>query len=191
MKLNVFVIFVAVLALLIFGIAAERKDAIREQYEQRLEAETKRFRTAEQVATLQEQLRGPPYVQPLDQAWISSGVGYRLDPMGGGTEALHRGVDLVGPIGAPVKAIMDGVVVEHWPAPDGYWHGHPVFGGLVVIDHGGFFVMYGHLKSSTVHQDQRVVAGQIIGELGDTGICTGPHLHFEIVVDPFRYLEGR
>lgn len=131
-------------------------------------------------------------VAALEQAWVSSGTGYRMDPMGGGTEGLHKGLDLVGAVGAPVMAVLAGVVVEHWPPPDGYYRGHPVFGGLVVIDHGeGLFALYGHLSATTVHEGWQVEAGQVIGGLGDTGITTGPHLHFEVVVDPLQYLEER
>ena len=134
----------------------------------------------------------PRYHQPLDQLWVSSGTGYRMDPMGGATESLHRGVDLVGPVGTPVVAVLEGVVVEHWPSPNTYWKGHPVFGGLVVLDHGdGLFSIYGHLNSTCVHEGWRIGAGEVIGQLGDTGIATGVHLHFEIVVDPLRYLEER
>ena len=138
------------------------------------------------------QVRPPPYHPPLEQSWVSSGCGYRMDPMGGGTEGLHKGLDLVGRRDSPVVAVLAGVVVEHWPAPDNYWRGHPVFGGLMVIDHGaGLFTLYGHLSASYVHEGYQVEAGQVIGRLGDTGIATGPHLHFEVVVDPLRYLEER
>lgn len=148
-----------------------------------------------EISRLEAQLEAakpPPFVHPLAGAWISSGVGYRMDPMGGGTESLHKGDDMVMPIGTPVRAALAGVVVEHWPAPDGYYRGHPVFGGLVVIDHGdGLFSIYGHLSSTCVHEGWRIGAGEVIGQLGDTGIATGPHLHFELVVDPIAYLEGR
>lgn len=137
-------------------------------------------------------LRPSTYCLPLEAAWVSSGTGYRMDPMGGGTEGLHKGVDLAGKIGASIKAALAGVVVDHWPAPDGYWHGHPIFGGFIVIDHGDeLFSLYGHLSGTDVHEGDWVEAGQVIGELGDTGIATGPHLHFEVVVNPLRYLEER
>jgi len=138
----------------------------------------------------------PPYRHPLDQLWVSSSVGYRMDPMGGGTEGLHKGVDLAGPIGAPVRAALAGVVAEHWLVPG--WHygkeyyGDPIFGGKIVLDHGdGLYSIYGHLSATFVHEDDYIEMGQVIGELGNTGISTGPHLHFELVVDPLRYLEER
>jgi len=148
-----------------------------------------------QVAELTEKLRPPPYCPPLETLWVSSGCGYRMDPMGGSTESLHKGVDLAGKVGTPVRAIMAGTVVEHWLVPGVHWgmiyHGHPVFGGYIIIDHGdGLFSCYGHLSATFVAEGRQIEAGQIIGELGATGIATGPHLHFEVVVDPLRYLEG-
>ena len=119
-----------------------------------------------------------------------------MDPMGGGTEGLHKGIDLAGPVGTPVRAALAGVVADHWLVPG--WHygkeykGDPIFGGLIVIDHGdGLFSLYGHLSATFVHEDDYIEAGQVIGELGNTGISTGPHLHFKLVVDPLRYLEGQ
>jgi len=137
-----------------------------------------------------------PYSPPLPQLWISSGTGYRMDPMGGAEESLHKGVDLVGPVGMPVTAVLAGVVAEHWLVPG--WHygkeyyGHPTFGGMIVLDHGeGLYSIYGHLSETEVHEGDYVKMGQKIGELGNTGISTGPHLHLELVVDPLRYLERK
>ncbi len=126
-----------------------------------------------------------PLQPPMLAYGRSSGVGYRLNPMGGGDSALHRGVDLVGPPGCAILAAAPGVVVEHWPAPGGKWKGHPTFGGYIVLDHGnGVFTLYGHMSRTYVHTGQRVTAGQIIGRQGATGDATGEHLHFELVVDP-------
>jgi murein DD-endopeptidase MepM/ murein hydrolase activator NlpD len=135
-----------------------------------------------------------PHSPPLEQAWISSGTGYRMDPMGGGTEGLHKGLDLAGPVGTPVNAVLAGVVAEHWLVPGWhygkYYHGDPILGGKIVLDHGGgLFSIYGHLSKTEVHEGQYIKMGQKIGELGNTGISTGPHLHLEIVVDPLRYLD--
>lgn len=144
-----------------------------------------------QVQSLQEQLRPTPFFEPLEKLYISSGCGYRLDPMGGGTEALHHGIDLAASVGTPVRAVRDGIIKEHWVPPDGkYWKGHPVMGGLLVIDHGEFFAKYGHLSKTFVHEGNYVKAGQIIGLVGNTGISTGSHLHFEIVVNPLEYLRA-
>lgn len=192
MKWEYWLIVLVLLLLTALGGMAAFNTAIERQWEQIMDKGRQIFKLGEQVASLQDQLRPQPYHQPLEQAWVSSGCGYRMDPMGGGTENLHKGVDLVASIGTPVVAVLAGVVVEHWPPADGYYRGHPVFGGLVVIDHGkGLFTLYGHLAESYVHEDYQVEAGQTIGRLGETGITTGPHLHFEVVVDPIRYLEER
>jgi murein DD-endopeptidase MepM/ murein hydrolase activator NlpD len=128
---------------------------------------------------------------PLDSYWISSASGYRNDPMGGKEEMqLHKGLDLVGPHRAPVKAAAAGVVVEHWPAPNGYFKGHPIYGGLLVIDHlDGTLTLYGHLSTTYVSTGDRVEAGEIIGRQGNTGISTGEHLHFELIVNPLIYFS--
>ncbi|MDY7027971.1 MAG: M23 family metallopeptidase [Spirochaetota bacterium] len=140
-------------------------------------------------AILTRRLQPAPYETPIGEAVMTSGCGYRMDPMGGGTEGLHKGVDLVGKEGSPIKAALSGRVVEHWPAPDGYYTGHPVYGGLVVIETDGLFMLYGHLEDTQVHEGEWVEAGDDIGVMGDNGVSTGPHLHFEVVVDPLKYLE--
>jgi len=196
MKWNHWIIVVVVLLLMALGRMAGFNTTIGQQQEQLAEKERDVAVLEAQVAALEEQLQPKPYHLPLEQVWVSSGCGYRMDPMGGGTEGLHKGVDLAGPIGTPVRAVLAGVVVDHWLVPGWHYgkeyHGHPVFGGLVVIDHGdGLFTLYGHLSATCVHEDWHIEAGQVIGELGNTGISTGPHLHFEVVVDPLRYLEER
>lgn len=142
--------------------------------------------------------RPAPWVSPVDPLYVSSGVGYRTDPMGGSEgERLHKGVDIPGKIGTPIRAPRPGVVVEHWLVPGRVvagvtYRGHPVYGGLIVLSHGdGLYSLYGHLSRTDVHTGQWVEAGQVIGALGDTGIATGPHLHWEIVVDPLKYLETK
>ena len=131
------------------------------------------------------------FIAHLDDYWISSHFGYRTDPMGGNSESqLHKGIDLVGPHHAPVKAAADGVVVEHWPAPNGFYKGHPIYGGLVVINHqDGTHTLYAHLSSTYVSEGDRVKAGRTIGRQGNSGKSTGEHLHFEIVIDPLTVMH--
>jgi murein DD-endopeptidase MepM/ murein hydrolase activator NlpD len=131
-------------------------------------------------------------VPPMAVYGVSSPVGYRVKPMGGGEEALHRGADLVGPKGAAVMAAAPGVVVEHWLVPG--WHGgklysgHPVYGGMVLISHGGgVYTLYGHLGATYVHEGMRVEAGRVIGRQGSTGMATGEHLHFELIANPLLF----
>lgn len=133
---------------------------------------------------------------PMERYVISSGMGYRMNPMGGGEQSFHEGIDMVGPHSSAILAAGDGVVVEHWPAPGTIgrggrvFRGHPVFGAKIVIDHGnGVWTVYGHMSRTFVHEGQHVTAGQIIGIQGRTGDATGEHLHFECKIDP-RLLFG-
>uniref|UniRef100_A0A6M3LZV0 Putative peptidase n=1 Tax=viral metagenome TaxID=1070528 RepID=A0A6M3LZV0_9ZZZZ len=124
-------------------------------------------------------------MSPLREYTESSGFGYRADPMGGSIERLHAGRDLRGPHNAPVLAAADGIVREVWPPPDGYYTGHPVYGGMVRVEHtGGVFTLYGHMSAVVVTEGQPVWVGQRIGTQGSTGLSTGEHLHFEVVAAP-------
>ncbi len=125
-------------------------------------------------------------VNPLPGAPISSPFGYRIHPIYGDSR-LHTGVDLSAPEGTPIRAAGSGVVVSAgWI--DGY-------GNATIIDHGnGLATLYGHQSSMAVSAGQRVTQNQVIGRVGCTGSCTGPHLHFEVrvngrPVDPMPYIS--
>jgi murein DD-endopeptidase MepM/ murein hydrolase activator NlpD len=134
---------------------------------------------------------------------ISQGFGptdFALEPpfaFGGVTYPhFHTGLDIAGPLDAPVHAAADGVVVIAGASTDS--QGHLVgYGNYVVIAHGGKMVtLYGHLDGLLVHPGQAVHAGDVIGSVGSTGYSTGPHLHFEVRVggflaDPMKYLTGQ
>jgi len=135
---------------------------------------------------------------PMAEYAISSPTGVRQSPMGGGEVGLHKGCDLVGPEKAPVLAAAPGIVIDHYPPPGtprpegGTYGGHPVFGGYIVIDHGGgVYTLYGHLRQTKVHIGWYVECGQPIGVQGSTGISAGEHLHFEVIVDPEAAIRGR
>ncbi len=105
---------------------------------------------------------------------------------------MHEGVDLAGPLGSPILAVGDGVVVAAGPASG--------FGRWVVIRHGnGDYSIYGHMYSYLVTVGQRVRAGQHIADIGANGRSTGPHLHFGIAhgsatgpyEDPVPWLKAR
>jgi murein DD-endopeptidase MepM/ murein hydrolase activator NlpD len=94
-----------------------------------------------------------------------------------GFSSWHTGVDLASSVGAPVKAANGGVVIfAGWNS----WG----YGNTIVLSHGPFSTLYGHLSSINVGCAQVVSAGQVIGGVGSTGNSSGPHLHFEI-----RYLD--
>ena len=123
---------------------------------------------------------------PVNHARISSGWGWRVQPVLGGRE-FHRGIDYAAPIGTPVHAAMDGTV----SLCD--WHGG--YGRVVEIRHGhGLRTRYGHLSrfAPAIHPGSHVHRGQVIGYVGSTGLSTGPHLYFEIWkhgvrVNPLRH----
>jgi murein DD-endopeptidase MepM/ murein hydrolase activator NlpD len=137
-----------------------------------------------------------------DDYVISSPFGYRKSVMGGLEDGLHRGADLV-PISitkdkkAEVKilAVEDATVYVVFGPPGSFdkngnkLHGHPLFGGMVILYHGdGWYSLYGHMKETWVRTGQRVKKGQPIGLVGSTGQSTGPHLHFELDRDPMCFL---
>ena len=115
---------------------------------------------------------------PLDVFRISSNFNpNRRHPILN-TIRAHKGTDYAAPTGTPVRATADGKVT--WAARNGS------FGNLVVIEHSGAFqTKYAHLNNyaNGVRKGSRVKQGQIIGYVGSTGGATGPHLHYEFVVN--------
>jgi len=122
---------------------------------------------------------------PLASLRVSSGFGYRVHPIYGSVR-LHTGVDLSASSGTPIRAAAGGVV-----ASAGWLGG---YGNAVVIDHGGGrATLYAHQSAMNVRPGQEVDKGEVIGRVGCTGSCTGPHLHYEVrlngnPVDPSPYL---
>jgi len=96
----------------------------------------------------------------------------------------HVGVDYAAPTGTPVVACQNGKVLE---AKNGVTWG-PSYGNAIVIDHGGGVrAVYGHLSKIEVKAGDVVKAGQQIGLVGSTGNSSGPHLHLEARISPFKY----
>jgi len=116
---------------------------------------------------------------------LSSTFGSRPDPFTG-VVRFHNGVDIVSRVGTTVGAAMAGSV-----AAIGF---NANYGRYIFLQHSGYQTMYAHLNRIAVSTGQRVAQGQKIGELGNTGYSTGPHLHFSIYrgsepVDPLRFLK--
>lgn len=96
----------------------------------------------------------------------------------------HVGVDFAAPTGTPVMACKNGKVLE---AKEGVTWG-PSYGKAVVIDHGdGVRAVYAHLSEIGVKSGDKVTEGQEIGKVGSTGNSSGPHLHLECRLSPFKY----
>lgn len=127
-----------------------------------------------------------PSARPVDVV-PGSGFGFRLDPFTG-RPALHTGLDFPADVGTPILAAAGGVVT----ADDI----HPAYGRVVEVDHGGGLVTrYAHTSRVLVKPGDIVKRGQTIAEVGNSGRSTGPHLHFEVLLDgvpqnPARFLAS-
>lgn len=101
-----------------------------------------------------------------------SGFGYRIHPVYK-IKKFHAGLDFPARVGTAIQAPGDGVVTETG------WH--QGYGNCVKISHGfGYVTLYGHMSRINVRPGQKVTKGQKIGEVGDTGLSTAPHLHYEV-----------
>ena len=188
--------WLAILLLIVLGIRGRLEVRIQNQEQKIFELEHDIKIEMDKIIYLKERLEPLKYMQPLEQIDISSSTGIRVNPMGGGKEKLHKGLDLKGETGDSVYSVLPGIIVGNWMPPGWYgvkyYYGHPVLGGCIIIDHGNYlYSIYGHLSITIVREDQWVEAGEKIGELGNTGPSTGPHLHFEITMDPLKYLNER
>ena len=149
-----------------------------------IRVEEYRQKAEEWVRSQEEAANTSGYVWPT-AGTVSSGYGTRLHPILG-VYRLHGGVDLGTAHGQQVYAARPGVVITAGP-----WGG---YGNAVVIEHGdGFSSVYAHLSAVTVSAGTLVRALDQVGNLGSTGLSTGPHLHFEIrrygvAVDPLGFL---
>jgi murein DD-endopeptidase MepM/ murein hydrolase activator NlpD len=127
-----------------------------------------------------------PSSRPIDVP-VGSGFGFRADPFTG-RGALHTGLDFPSPIGTEIHAAAGGVVRTA--------EMHPEYGLMLEIDHGnGLVTRYGHTSKILVKVGDLVKRGQVVADVGTTGRSTGPHLHFEVLVDgvpqdPQRFLAG-
>ncbi|MGB0956037.1 MAG: M23 family metallopeptidase [Panacagrimonas sp.] len=124
---------------------------------------------------------------PVANGYMSSAFGMRRDPFTG-RRTMHHGVDFAGRAGSGIYAVAGGVVT-HAGTRGGY-------GRLVEINHGnGYITRYGHNRKVLVEAGERVVKGQRISLMGSSGRSTGPHVHFEVLlngkkVNPAQYIRA-
>jgi len=169
-------------------IATARKlDVLKKQ----LFVQSKSFDDVIDLAKNKEQmLASIPSIQPIsinDVRRIGGFYGMRIHPILK-IFRMHDGMDFTAPIGTDVYATGDGVVsdIQRSRARRGY-------GNLIEIDHGyGYKTIYAHLEDIKVRPGQRVKRGDVIGTVGNTGLSTAPHLHYEIrkvgrSVNPINY----
>lgn len=113
------------------------------------------------------------FMMPVSMARVTSGFGMRFHPLLGFTR-MHKGIDLGAAWGTPVHAPADGVVL--------YAGRSGGYGNFMKVSHGGNIVTcYGHLSRFGARAGQHVSRGQVIGYTGNSGLSTGPHLHWEVL----------
>lgn len=120
-----------------------------------------------------------PAIQPISNKQlvaIASGFGARIHPIYK-VKKMHTGIDFAAPIGTPIYATADGKIEEVSVKFSGY-------GKMITIDHGfGYKTRYAHMHDFAVRSGQHVKRGELIGYVGDTGVSTAPHLHYEVMMN--------
>jgi len=120
-----------------------------------------------------QEINGDLFIWPTS-GYITSSYGYRRWPFGGGNARhFHSGIDIGAPMGSSVRAAMSGrVSAVGWD---------DVLGNYIVVSHhSGYRTMYAHLSAARVKSGAYVGTGERIGDVGTTGLSTGPHLHFTV-----------
>ncbi len=128
--------------------------------------------------------RNRPFIWPT-YGYITSGFGWRTNPITHRGIEFHRGIDIGAPMGTPIFASRSGIVKLA--------RNNGAYGLCVMIKSGKYVNAYGHLSRIDVVRGEYVRRGQLIGRVGSTGRSTGPHLYFEVWVygrryDPLHYL---
>ncbi len=169
-----------------------RTDGLLAKLDTLSETQSRRFDTV--VALVKQQgaaVRQIPSVQPVDNGKLTGMVasfGRRVHPFYK-VLRMHTGVDYALPVGSPVYATADGTVRTIKRSERGY-------GNMIVVEHGTLYsTSYAHLEKINVRQGQSVCRGDVIGEVGNTGLSMAPHLHYEVLykgeaVDPVNYFFG-
>lgn len=163
----------------------EKVDRVR----RKLYIESKSQDEVVQLAEKKEKLYASiPAIQPIANKQLialASGFGLRIHPVYK-VKKMHNGIDFAASIGTPIYATADGTITTVSVRFSGY-------GKMVEIDHGfGYRTRYAHMHDFTVRKGQQVKRGDLIGYVGNTGLSTAPHLHYEVLindqrVDPVHY----
>lgn len=130
---------------------------------------------AESLENRVDEMSATPSILPTKGSIVSSFTGSRWHPILGRPRP-HLGLDIVAPTGTPIHAAAKGRVTFVGRKGD--------FGNLVEIDHGyGRVTRYAHMSKALVRPGQQVTRGEVIGQVGMTGLAIGPHLHYEVLVN--------
>jgi len=166
----------------------ESAAASLDRLQQQLTDRERQMRVLEDLllaSKLQREVR--PSGWPVDGGYITSSYGSRTDPFTG-LRSSHPGIDFASAEGSQVLAVASGIVVD---AGD-----RSGYGEMVEINHGnGYVTRYGHNSKLLVRPGDRVLKGQAIALMGSTGRSTGPHVHFELLVNgntvnPEQYIQA-
>lgn len=156
---------------LVFRTAFDHMESLKEQ------ADLNAIKLQQLLSSLSQKkslLSSIPSIAPVD-GWVTSGFGERISPFTGKKD-YHSGVDVASPVGTPIYAPADGVVI--------FSGAKAGFGNFIMIAHGnGVISRYGHNAQNMVHPGQKIKRGEQIATVGMTGRTTGPHLHYEIVIN--------
>lgn len=154
----------------------------------RVEMQNRSFNQLAVLASRKKEfLASIPAIQPVanrNLRKMASGFGYRLHPIYK-TYKLHEGIDFTAPTGTPIYATGNGRVITAGP-DRGY-------GNCVVVSHGfGYQTLYGHMYRIKARVGQQVKRGELIGYVGNTGLSSGSHLHYEVIrngkkINPINY----
>ena len=163
----------------------EKVDKVR----RKLYIESKSQDEVVQLAEKKEKLYASiPAIQPVANKQLialASGFGLRIHPVYK-VKKMHNGIDFAASIGTPIYATADGTIEKAEVRFSGY-------GKMVEINHGfGYRTRYAHMHDFSVRKGQQVKRGDLIGYVGNTGLSTAPHLHYEVFindqrVDPVHY----
>jgi len=127
-------------------------------------------------------LASTPAIQP-SEGWITSGFGYRTSPFTGLRE-FHKALDIANREGTPIIATADGIVT--------FVGKKGMLGNVITIDHGhGMVTRYGHVKKVLKNRGEAIKRGDTIALVGNTGRTTGPHLHYEVILNGIRINPNR
>jgi murein DD-endopeptidase MepM/ murein hydrolase activator NlpD len=140
--------------------------------QQRIDNNKEEFKTFKSVAVaVRYKFDSLPSIWP-SSGDIRSDYGWRKHPFTGRLQ-FHKGVDIPSWVGLPISAAADGVIT--------FCDWLKGYGNAVIIDHkNGYATVYGHCSRIVVKKWDKVTKGQVIATIGDTGLATGPHLHYEV-----------
>ena len=129
---------------------------------------------------------GHLFLLPISDAILTSTYGMRTNPFTG-HQQFHGGIDLAAPKGTEVRAAQSGTII--------HTEYDSIYGNYIIIRHAAeLFTLYGHLEETLLTSETKIKAGEVIGNVGVSGLTTGPHLHFEVrqsgeTINPSRFVD--